>query len=293
MTLLLIGKNGQVGWELQRTLQPLGPVRAMDYPEVDFADLNALRRLVREAKPSLIVNAAAYTAVDKAESETDKARAVNTLAPGLLAEEAQRLGIPLIHYSTDYVYDGSGETPRSEDTATGPLGFYGQTKLEGDQAIAASGCAHLIFRTSWVYGVRGSNFMLTMLRLAREREELRVVSDQIGAPTWSRLIAQVTATALARCWQPGQSGGVAERSGVYHLVSAGFTSWHGFAQAIFENDSRRMEHKLKTLVPIATEEYPTPARRPKNSRLDCGKIKRVFGIHLPDWREALLQVLEP
>ena len=277
MKILLTGKNGQVGFELQRALAPLGEIAAVDHQECDLSSPAAIRPLIAELKPQVIINPAAYTAVDKAESEPALAQAVNALAPGVLGEEAARLGALVIHYSTDYVFDGSGSTPFAEETPTAPLNVYGRSKLAGEQAIQAVGGRHLILRTSWVYGLRGKNFLLTMLRLAKEREELRVVADQIGAPTWSRLIAEATALALAR---------PTPCTGLYHLTSGGETSWHGFTAAILElsRDQRPREPRLSG---IPASEYPLPAQRPHNSRLSCAKLARDAGIELPHWRDAL------
>ncbi len=270
--ILLTGANGQVGRELQRTLAPLGNVRALDRQALDLAHMDAIRAAIREQKPDLIVNAAAYTAVDQAEAEPDLAMIINGQAPGVLAEEAKKLGALLVHYSTDYIFDGTKTDPYKEEDGPAPLNAYGRSKLAGEEAIAASGCRHLIFRTSWVYGLFGKNFLRTIQRLASEREELRIVADQIGAPTWSRMIAEASALAL-RGDPP---------SGLYHMTSAGATSWHGFAQAILDAQGWRGK-----LVPIATRDYPLPATRPANSRLDNGKLAADFDLTLPDWRHAL------
>lgn len=286
--ILLLGKDGQVGYELRRVLAPLGELVGLDRRELDLGDAGAIRARVREAKPGVIVNAAAYTAVDRAESEPELARAVNATAPGILAGEARRLGAVLVHYSTDYVFDGEKAGPYTEDDAPAPLNQYGRTKLEGERAIAAAGCAHLILRTSWVYGARGGNFLLTMLRLAREREELRIVDDQMGAPTWSRDIARATAEILGRVAAPDR--GDAAWSGVYHLTAAGQTSWCGFARAIF-GAAGPLIPKAPKVIPIGTADYPTPARRPRNSVLSCSRAKARFGVALPPWEEALAQVL--
>lgn len=285
-SILLIGKNGQVGWELCRTLATVGNVRAVDFPEIDLANAESIRKVVRDVAPKLIVNAAAYTAVDKAESEPDKAMAINGTAPGILAEEAKKLGAALIHYSTDYVYEGTKREPYLETDATGPLSVYGRTKLAGDQAITAVGCPHLILRTSWVYGWRGQNFLLTMLRLAREREELRIVDDQRGAPTWSRFIAEATAQIVAQ----GRGNPVAlidATTGVYHLTCAGETTWYGFARVLLAADPKKEEQKLQRIVPITTAEYPTPARRPAYSVLENDRFARTFGVRLPEWKSPL------
>ncbi len=288
MTILLLGANGQVGWELRRALAPLGPVRALERAEADLADPDTLRRAVRETAPSLIVNAAAYTAVDRAEEDEALAQAVNADAPDLLAEEAKRLGIALVHYSTDYVFDGAGDRPATESDPTAPLNAYGRTKLAGEAAIRDSGCAHLILRTSWVYSMRGANFLLTVKRLAAELEEMRIVADQTGAPTWARGIAGATALILARCGAPADTGGLAEKGGLYHLTASGETSWHGFAEAIVDwMRATDQPVRCKQVHPIPTSDYPTPARRPGNSLLDCAKLRETFGIAIPDWREQL------
>lgn len=279
--ILLIGKNGQVGWELQRTLAPLGNVVATGSNELNLADPDSIRRNIREIRPEIIVNAGAYTAVDRAESEPEMAMKTNGIAPGILAEEAARLGALLVHYSTDYVFDGRKNGPYLEDDSPDPLSVYGRTKLAGEEVIRNSGAKHLIFRTSWVYGMRGHNFLLTILRLAREREELRIIDDQTGAPTWSRMIAEATSIALA-----GFREGLA---GTYHLTSKGATSWHGFTQAILEGSNLERRPKL---VPIPTEGYPLPAARPRNSLLSNEKLHSAFGISLPDWKTCLALCME-
>ena len=291
--ILLVGKNGQVGWELQRTLAPLGELVAVDRHGMDLTDPDSIRRVIRDARPNLIVNAAAYTAVDKAESELDIATAINGIAPGIMAEEAQRLGGALVHYSTDYVFDGAKTQPYVEDDPVNPLGVYGASKLAGERAIQAVGGPHLIFRTSWVYGARGKNFLLTMLRLSKEREELKVVADQIGAPTWSRMIAEMTSQVLA-CVAAPKGLQLSDVSGTYHLTGSGATSWFGFTQAILENVTQRAiaaahptAPQLPRLVPITTRDYPTPARRPKNSQMSNAKLARVFGLVSPTWDSQL------
>lgn len=286
--ILLFGKNGQVGWELRRTLAPLAEVVALDYPEVDFTKPDDLRRIIREAQPQAVVNAAAYTAVDKAETDEDTARGINAHAPGVMAEECRRLGAWMVHFSTDYVFDGAKNAPYQENDLPNPLGAYGRSKLAGDQAVVAAGAAHLIFRLCWVYGARGQNFMLTMMRLARERETLRVVRDQWGCPTWSRMIAEATAHAVRQALRAPDP---APYSGTYHLAASGATSWHGFAEAII----RRMPvdgRKCRAVEAIPSTDYPTPARRPAYSVLDCGKLSRTFGLRLPAWEESLDRVLE-
>ena len=280
MKILLTGSSGQVGYELARSLQGIGEVVAVDRAEMDLSDLDQVRDTIRRVQPGLIVNPAAYTAVDKAESEPDLAYRINAEAPGLMAQEAKALGAALVHYSTDYVFDGSQPAPRVEDDATGPLNVYGASKLAGEQAIAAAGIPHLIFRTSWVYGLRGKNFLLTMMRLARERDELRVVADQHGAPTWSRTIADTTALVLSQAHAGGREWW-RQNSGVYHLSSQGQTSWFDFTKAILEEagiDCR--------VLPITSAEYPVPARRPQYSVLSSERLTARF-CHLPEWREAL------
>ncbi len=284
MKILLTGAQGQVGWELRRTLACLGEVVALDSDGMNLADPDAIRRVVREVAPRIIVNPAAHTAVDKAESEVELAHAVNALGPGVLAEEAEQLGATLVHYSTDYVFDGTGDAPWWEDDGKGPLNVYGASKLAGEQAIQAACQRHLIFRTSWVYGARGANFLLTMRRLMRERPELKIVADQIGAPTWSRMLAEATALILAQQLAPTRGADRPEPWGIYHMTNAGATSWHGFAAAIQALDG---EESRARLLPIPSSDYPTPARRPLNSRLNNDKLARVFGVRLPDWREAL------
>jgi len=272
--ILLTGATGQVGWELRKTLAPLGEVKAFDRYGLDLADTPQLVASVRALLPELIVNAAAYTAVDKAEAERDAAFAVNATAPRVLAEEAKRIGSLLVHYSTDYVFDGTKPEPYVEDDAPNPINVYGASKLAGEQAVAASGCRFLVLRTSWVYGPRGKNFFLTMRRLGTERPELRVVDDQIGAPTSSLAIARATAQLVGKGAQ-----------GLYHMCASGSTSWCGFARAILGRAG------IDTPVAgIRTEDYPTPARRPRNSRLDCSRLKAAAGVELPSWEEQLAEV---
>ena len=291
MKILLLGKNGQVGWELQRSLSVLGELTALDRHSVPCGDLSQAERLletVRALRPDVIVNAAAHTAVDKAESEVDLARTLNATAPAALAQAAAQTGAWLVHYSTDYVFDGSGQQPWREDAATGPLSVYGQTKLEGEQAIAASGCKHLIFRTSWVYAARGGNFAKTMLRLAQERERLTVIDDQRGAPTGADLIADVTAHAIRAALQRP------ELSGLYHLVAGGETTWHGYASHVIAR-AREMRPelawKVDEIAPVPTSAFPTPARRPLNSRLDTRKLQQAFGLALPHWQHGVDRLL--
>ncbi|MFX1802665.1 dTDP-4-dehydrorhamnose reductase [Paraburkholderia sp. A1RO-5] len=291
-TILVTGVNGQVGFELLRSLQGLGRVVGLDRAALDLADLDRVREVVRATKPSIIVNPAAYTAVDKAEADEAMARRLNAETPQVFAEEAAKCGATLIHYSTDYVFDGTKDVPYVETDAVNPQNVYGCTKLEGEQAIAASGCSHLILRTSWVYGRRGKNFLLTMLKLGAERPELRVVADQIGAPTWSRTIADVTAHIVAQ-GLAAQRGGNAqwwsERSGVYNLTAGGATSWHGFTQAIL---GMAMGDKAPNVLPIPASEYPVPAKRPANSRMAGDKLAQTFGLRPPTWDEALRLCLE-
>ncbi len=284
--ILVTGVNGQVGYELLCALQGLGRVVGLDRAALDLSNLDRVREVVRELKPSIIVNPAAYTAVDKAETDEAAARRLNAEAPAVMAEEAARCGAALIHYSTDYVFDGTKDGAYVEDDATNPQNVYGLTKLEGEQAIAASGCDYLTLRTSWVYGRRGKNFLLTMLKLGAERPELRVVADQIGAPTWSNSIATVTAHIVAQglAAQGGDTNWWRERSGVYHFSAAGETSWYGFASAIFDI---AMGEKAPKVLPIPASEYPVPAKRPANSRMSLDKLAEVFGLQMPDWSDAL------
>lgn len=291
MKILLLGKNGQVGWELQRALAPLGTVVALDRGGADglcgdLEDLDGLDRTVRKLVPDVIVNAAAYTAVDKAETDANRAHRINAEAPGALATAASALGALLVHYSTDYVFDGGGHRAWREDSPTGPLSVYGRTKLAGEEAIRASGCRHLIFRTSWVYAARGGNFARTMLRLASERDRLTVIADQIGAPTGADLIADVSAHAIRACLA------TPERCGTYHLVASGETSWHGYAGFVIET-ARELGVALKVeeVAAIASRDYPSAAVRPLNSRLDTARLRDSFGLHLPDWRDGVARML--
>ena len=302
MKILLLGRDGQVGWELQRSLLPLGEVVALgrntqDNPDRLCGDLSQLERLaqtIRSVRPDVIVNAAAYTAVDKAESEPEMAHAINALAPGLLAQEAQKLGAWLVHYSTDYVFDGSGQRPWREDDASGPLSVYGRTKLEGEQAVAR--CArHLIFRTSWVYGARGGNFAKTMLRLASQRESLQVIDDQRGAPTGADLLADCTALALRSGLANPAVSANHPLSGVYHLAAAGETSWFHYANYVFslaQTAQTAIKLIVKDVKPIPSSAYPTAAARPLNSRLDTSKLQTTYGLHLPDWRLGVARLLK-
>ena len=293
--ILLTGANGQVGWELRRTLGALGEVVALDSRTMDLSKAEAVRDTVRAIAPAIIVNPAAYTAVDKAESEPDRAHAVNAVAPGVLAEEAARLDALLVHYSTDYVFDGSGAVldrgearPWREDDATGPLSVYGDTKHQGEQAIVGSGCAHLILRTSWVYAARGGNFAKTMLRLAQERERLTVIDDQWGAPTGAELIANVSAHAIVQTRQQP------DKAGIYHLAAAGHTTWFAYAKHVLAQ-ARQAQPAIKIkateVASITTADYPTPARRPLNSRLDTRKLQSTFGLTLPTWQHGVNRML--
>lgn len=280
--ILLLGKDGQVGWELQRALAPLGRLIAPGFAECDLANPDQLRAMVRAVRPAIIVNAAAYTAVDKAESEPDLARTINSIAPGILAEETKKLGAWLVHYSTDYVFDGTKPGAYSEDDVPSPLSVYGATKLEGEQAIRQADCRHLIFRTSWVFAARGGNFAKTILRLARERETLKIVGDQFGAPTSAELLADVTALCLRDVLKPGGE----TLQGLYHLVAGGETNWHGYARFVLERAAKlgcTLKCRAENVESIPTDGYPLPARRPANSRLDTSKLKREFGLYLPDW----------
>lgn len=292
MKLLLLGKNGQVGWELQRSLATLGELTALDFDSTDlradFTEPESLAATVRTVRPDVIVNAAAHTAVDQAEREPARARTINAVAPGVLAREAAALGATLVHYGTDYVFDGSGSTPRAEDAPTGPLSVYGTTKLEGEEAIRASGCRHLILRTSWVYAARGGNFAKTMLRLAAEREQLTVINDQFGAPTGAELLADVTVHALRALRERP------DLSGTYHAVAGGETHWHGYATHVIEW-ARAHGHPIKVaagaILPVPTSAFPTPAKRPLNSRLDTRKLRETFGVVLPPWQHGVERML--
>ena len=296
MKILLLGKNGQVGWELQRSLAPLGELTALDRHSTDLcgdlSNLQGLAATVQQLRPDVIVNAAAHTAVDKAESEPTLARTLNALAPGVLAQEAAKLGALLVHYSTDYVFDGSGTRPWIEADTPAPLSVYGQTKLEGEQLIQAASPRHLIFRTSWVYAARGGNFAKTMLRLAQERECLTVINDQFGAPTSAELLADVTAHAIRQVLQrPADAG-------LYHLVARGETSWHGYAKYVLAQAERSQKHGAsaikiiaKAVDPVPTSAFPTPAKRPHNSRLDTTRLQTTFGLTLPHWQQGVDRML--
>ncbi len=301
MKILIIGGHGQVGWELHRSLLPLGRVVASGHRAtgpvigqapvaVDLADPDSIRHALREVRPEIIVNAAAYTAVDQAEHEPEQAMAINGIAPGIMAEQARALNATLIHYSTDYVFDGTGTQPYRETDAPDPCSVYGKTKLAGEQAVAAAGGRHLILRTAWVYGNRGKNFFLTMKRLAAERDHLRVVNDQTGAPTWSRLIAQTTAGIISQSLAD-PTGFFAQHSGIYHLTSNGHTTWHGFARAILDHLAAQ-GIAVPRLEAIPTTDYPLPAARPAYSVLNNAKLESVFKLTMPSWESALQLVLQ-
>ena len=287
MKILLFGKNGQVGWELNRSLLPLGDVTALGRDDADFSNPESLRGIVMKYQPDVIVNAVAYTAVDKAEEADDAASTINGIAPGILAEEALRSNALLFHYSTDYVFDGSSEKPYAETDLTSPVSVYGRTKLAGEQVIQSSGCDHVILRTSWVYAARGHNFLLTILNLAREREELGIVADQIGSPTSARLIAETTLLALQQSINDRVHGCFS--SALYHLTASGSTSWYGFAKEVLDlaQEKYDLQLKLEKLAAIPSTEYPTPAKRPMNSRLELSKLQNAFGIEMPDWKKVL------
>ena len=293
MKILLLGKNGQVGWELQRALAPLGAMVALDRAGADglrgdLEDLEGLARTVRKLAPDVVVNAAAYTAVDKAETDVERAQRVNAEAPGVLAVAAAAVGALLVHYSTDYVFDGSGEQPWREDDTPAPLSVYGATKLEGEQHIQQTGCRHLILRTSWVYAARGGNFAKTMLRLGSERERLTVIDDQWGAPTGADLLADVTAHAVRHLQsRPGDGG-------LYHCVAGGETTWHSYAKYVLEHARQAqpaIELKATEVAPVPTSAFPTPARRPHNSRLDTTRLQTTFGLVLPPWQQGVARIL--
>jgi dTDP-4-dehydrorhamnose reductase len=295
MRILLLGKNGQIGWELNRVLPSLGEAVGLDFPEVDFTDPEGLLAVVQTEKPDVIINAAGYTAVDQAENEPEKALAINGIAPGVLAEEAASRGAGLVHYSTDYVFDGTKRTPYTEEDSPHPLNAYGNSKRAGDRAVERAGCAHLILRTSWVYGGRGGNFFLTIRRLASERPELRIVDDQVGNPTWCRWIAESTTEILSRISREDGSSfaaKMARHSGVYNLSSEGETTWFGFARVILDSDPLGKEHRAHALLPVKTTDYPTAAKRPLYSALSKEKVRTTFGIAIPSWREQFAFFLQ-
>lgn len=292
MRILLTGKDGQVGFELQRALAPLGEVIAVDRQDCDLANPDAIRQVLAWAQPDVIVNPAAYTAVDKAESEPELAQAINGVAPGLLGNEAARRGALVVHYSTDYVFDGAKEEAYCEDDAPNPQSEYGKSKLAGERALQASGADHLIFRTSWVFGAHGGNFAKTMLRLAGEREGLKVVADQFGAPTSAALLADVTAQVLGRYQREGRAS---FPFGLYHLAAGGCTSWHEYAKTVIRaalSAGKPLKLTVDQVLPITTADYPLPAPRPNNSRLDTSRLCQTFGLKLPDWQSGLDHVLQ-
>jgi dTDP-4-dehydrorhamnose reductase len=299
LKIVIVGRKGQLAWEANHRFQRLGKIICLGRPEIDLLDINGLREEIRRIKPSIIVNAAAYTAVDQAESEPDAAMKINSEAPAAMAEEAKRLGALFITYSTDYVFDGKSATPYSETHPTAPLNVYGASKLSGEQAIEAVGGNYLIFRTSWVYGARGKNFLKTILTLAVERAELKIVDDQVGAPTWSRDLADATRKIIEQLVAKTETENIpihealGDRRGTYHMTSAGSVSWYGFAAAIVEEMGKRglSTSTLAKLVPIPSSEYPTPATRPRNSRLCNEKLKNAVGVTLPPWRESLVSVM--
>lgn len=298
MRILLFGRNGQLGWELQRSLAALGPVTALGMDSsadnghcADFANPAGVAATVRALRPQVIVNAAAHTAVDRAESEPELARSVNALTPGALAQEAQRLGALLVHYGSDYVFDGSGDQPWRETDAPAPLSVYGRSKLEGERLVQQSGARHLIFRSSWVYAARGANFAKTMLRLAQEQERLRVVDDQWGAPTGAELLADISAQAIAQLQRRPQD---AELCGLYHLAAAGETTWHGYARYVIEQARQSPlgpKIKAREIEAVPSSAFPTPAARPRNSRLDTRKLQTALGLHLPPWQSGVARML--
>jgi dTDP-4-dehydrorhamnose reductase len=296
--ILIAGECGQVGEALIRTLAPYGEIVAPTLDELDLTDTKAIRRIMREVKPRWVVNAAAHTAVDKAESERELSFALNATAPEILAEEARNIGAVMVHYSTDYIFDGSKATAYVESDSANPLNVYGRSKLAGEMALSASGAAYFTFRTSWVYGATGNNFVRSILRLAREREHLRIVADQHGGPTWSFELARMTADVIGQVERlAGQnecslSEAARPMSGLYHATGSGETTWYGFAvRAIAELQKREPEARLATVEPIPTSEYPTPAKRPMNSRLDCSKLERTFGWRMPEWSDSLATVV--
>ncbi len=282
MRILLLGQNGQLGWELARCLASLGTVIAADFPDIDLSQPDSIRRAIQAAETQVIVNATAYTAVDQAESQADLAYAVNADGPAVLAEEARKLGALLIHYSTDYVFDGTNGRPRVEADATNPLNVYGKSKLAGERAVQAVDGDYLILRTAWVYSLRGDSFVNKVLRWARQNESLRVVDDQVSNPTWARMLAEITAQLLARGPQT-----VRERKGLYHLAGRGYASRFQWAQEILALDARSHEHSVRQVLPAPTSDFPTPAQRPLFSALDCTRFEQSFGLTLPDWRDAL------
>ncbi len=290
--ILVTGRKGQLGYELCRTLAPLGPLTAVDLEEMPLQDTAAIRRVIRAVRPALVVNAAAYTAVDRAEDEPELAMAVNGVAPAVIADEVKRLGGALVHYSTDYVFDGAKKRPYDEGDPPRPAGVYGETKLAGEGGVRGAGVPHLIFRTSWVYGARGQNFLRTILAAAAAGKPLRVVDDQQGAPTWCRMLAEATALVLAQTGAAQRADALEDYGGTYHLTAGGATTWFGFTQAILELAPAAVRAACPSLTPVPTSAYPTKARRPANSRLDNTKFTETFGFALPDWRESLALVMQ-
>ena len=292
MKILLLGKNGQVGWELNRSLLPLGKLAAFGRIKADLSNPDRLRKIIQEIGPDVIVNAAAYTAVDKAEEEEAIATAINGTAVGVLAEETKKLNALLVHYSTDYVFDGTKTIPYTEDDEPNPINAYGRSKLAGEKAITESGCDHIILRTSWVYASRGHNFLLTILKLAKERDELSIIADQVGSPTSARLIAETTILCIKQAIKERQTG--IFTSDVYHITSSNCTSWNGFAKEIINiiNEKRDLSLQVKNIKEIPTKNYPTPAKRPMNSQLAPDKLVSAFGVEMPDWRKVLELCLE-
>ncbi len=291
MRILLLGKIGQLGWELQRTLAPLGPLTALDYPEIDLLHLDSLSTKIEASRPQVIINATAYTAVDRAESEADVARAINAAAPGWLAQKAAEMGAAFIHYSTDYVFDGGLGRPYVETDPPNPLGVYGQSKLEGERLVQAAGAAYLILRTSWVYSMRRASFVTKVLGWARQNTTLRLVTDQVSNPTWARMLAEVTAQILAAS-HPDLTGWVHARRGLYHLAGDGYASRKEWAEAVLALDPHPHEQTVTEILPALTSEFPAPAQRPLFSALDCGRFSQTFGLQLPDWRQALKLAME-
>ena len=291
MQITLLGKHGQLGWELQRTLAPLGSLTALDFPEIDLAKPDTYTRILDELRPGVIVNAAAYTAVDRAESEPEIAMAVNGDAPGILAEFASRTGAILIHYSTDYVFDGGLARPYSEVDIPNPLNLYGKSKLAGERAVEQVGDKFLILRTSWVYSMRGDSFVNKVLRWSREQHTLRIVTDQVSGPTWARMLAEATAQTLTLAMHNGISW-LGERAGLYHLAGSGYASRHAWAEAILRNDPEREQQVTRQVLPALTADFPTPARRPLFSALDCNLFKDTFDLRLPDWEDGLRMAME-
>jgi dTDP-4-dehydrorhamnose reductase len=290
MRILLLGKIGQLGWELNRTLAPLGQVRAVDYPEINLAEPDCVRDLIRQIRPEVIFNATAYTAVDRAENEPALAYAINAQAPGILAEEARLLGVPLIHYSTDYVFDGRKGSPYTEADTPNPLSVYGRSKLEGEQAIEAAGGTAVTLRTSWVYSTRRDSFVSKTLQWARQNRSLRLVTDQVGNPTWARMLAEASTHLLLL--GRDRSGWIEERSGIYHLAGSGWASRKEWAEAVLRRDPHPEEQTVEEILPALTADFPAPAERPLFSALDCSRFEEVFGLRLPDWETALQLAME-